>query len=57
LPALALLGISPLLVLFGHPMAQFADTVASQLMEPVAYITAVLGPDHAALLFESTGGL
>lgn len=57
LPALALLGISPLLVLFGHPMAQFADTVASQLMEPFEYITAVLGPDYAALLFESTGGL
>jgi hypothetical protein len=38
-------------------MAQFADIVASQLIEPFAYITAVLGPDHAALLFESTGGL
>jgi multicomponent K+:H+ antiporter subunit D len=57
LPALALISISPLLVLFGHPMAQFADTVASQLMEPFEYIAAVLGSDRAAQLFGSTGGL
>ena len=57
LPAAALLAISPLLVIFGKPMAQFADTVAAELVEPVLYIEAVLGHERAALLFAQTGGL
>ena len=57
LPAAALLGISPLLVIFGQPMARFADTVAAQLVEPVLYIEAVLGLERAALFFAHTGGL
>ncbi len=57
IPAFVLLGISPLLVFFGHPISQFAQTMAHQLMAPGPYIEAVLGTDVLTLFLQSTGGL
>ena len=57
LPALALLGISPLLVIFGHPIAAFAQAAARQLAYPAPYIEAVLGIDGLAVFLQSAGGL
>lgn len=56
LPVLLLLAISPLLVLFGGPISDFAYTVADQISNPVQYIEAVLGSDAAAMLLSSAGG-
>lgn len=55
MPALALVCISPLLVVFGHPIADFAHTVAQQVAVPVDYIEAVLGPEGLARFLESAG--
>ncbi|MFO7576847.1 MAG: monovalent cation/H+ antiporter subunit D [Pelovirga sp.] len=55
-PALLLLAISPLLVLFGGPLSDFAHAVAGQISNPVQYIEAVLGSDAVASLLASGGG-
>jgi len=55
LPALALVAISPLLVLFGGPFSNFAYAVAEQISQPVHYIEAVLGADAVAALLSAGG--
>lgn len=55
-PALALLTISPLLVLFGGPLSEFAYATADQITHPAQYVEAVLGLDNAILLLQSKGG-
>jgi len=55
-PALALLGISPLLVLLGGPISEFAYATADQITRPAQYVEAVLGLDNAVLLLQSKGG-
>ncbi len=57
IPALSLLCASPLMVLAGGPISEFSFTVADQVINPVQYIEAVLGPQQAALLFQPKGGL
>ncbi|MEY6432385.1 monovalent cation/H+ antiporter subunit D [Thioalkalicoccus limnaeus] len=42
-PAILLLSTSPLLVLFGGPMTEFAAATAAQMLDTSAYIEAVLG--------------
>ena len=39
---LGLLAISPLMVLFAHPVGQFTEAMATQLFETAGYINAVL---------------
>ncbi len=50
LPALIMLAASPLLVLLAAPLQRFANAAAGQLFDVRAYVTAVLGPDAAAML-------
>ncbi len=56
LPVLVLLAISPLLVLCGGPLSEFAAAVAEQISQPVQYVEAVLGGDAVALLLSAAGG-
>lgn len=56
IPVLILLSISPVLVLFGGPLSDFAYAVADQVSHPVQYIEAVLGRDAVAALLSSAGG-
>lgn len=56
LPAAALLGISPLLVIFGGPIAEFAFAAADHVVNPVHYIEAVFGPDRSLPLLFPPGG-
>lgn len=56
IPALALLGISPLLVIFGGPLSEFALATAEQLMNPAEYVAAVMGTEAAAQIDAVTGG-
>jgi multicomponent K+:H+ antiporter subunit D len=56
LPAVALLGISPLLVVFGGQIAEFAFAAADHVVNPVHYIEAVLGPDRSLPLLFPLGG-
>jgi multicomponent K+:H+ antiporter subunit D len=55
-PAMVLLGISPLLVLFGGAVTEFALDAADQVINPVHYIEAVLGPDRSIPLLYPSGG-
>jgi len=55
-PAAALLAISPLLVLFGSMITEFAFAAADHVINPVHYIEAVLGPDRSLPLLLSSGG-
>jgi len=55
LPVLALLAISPILVLFGGPLSDFGYAVAAQITQPVYYIEAVLGSDAVAALLSAGG--
>lgn len=55
-PALTLLSISPLLVLLGGPISEFAYATADQITRPAQYVEAVLGLDNAVLLLQSKGG-
>ena len=54
-PALALLAISPVLVLFGGPLSDFGYAVAAQVSQPIHYIEAVLGSDAVAALLSAGG--
>lgn len=54
-PAMALLAISPLLVVFGGPIMEFAFAAADHVVNPVHYIEAVLGPDRSLPLLLSGG--
>jgi multicomponent K+:H+ antiporter subunit D len=55
-PAAFLLGISPLLVFFGGQITEFAFDAADQVINPVHYIEAVLGPDRSLPLMYPFGG-
>ena len=55
-PAAVLLGISPLLVVFGGAITDFAFSAADQVINPVHYIEAVLGPDRSLPLLYPSGG-
>lgn len=55
-PAAALLGISPLLVVFGGVISEFAFAAADHVINPVHYIEAVLGPEKSFPLMLSSGG-
>jgi multicomponent K+:H+ antiporter subunit D len=55
-PAVFLLGISPLLVLFGGMITEFAFAAADHVINPVHYIEAVLGPDRSLPLLYPFGG-
>lgn len=55
-PAVVLLGISPLLVVFGGAITEFAFAAADQVINPVHYIEAVLGPDRSLPLLYPSGG-
>jgi multicomponent K+:H+ antiporter subunit D len=56
-PAAVLLGISPLLVLFGNVITEFAFAAADHVINPVHYIEAVLGPDRSLpLLYPYASG-
>jgi multicomponent K+:H+ antiporter subunit D len=55
-PAVLLLGISPLLVIFGGVITEFAFAAADHVINPVHYIEAVLGPDRSFPLLLSSGG-
>lgn len=46
LPIIALLACSPLLVLLGKPVTQFADATAGQLIQPDRYIEQILGKNY-----------
>jgi multicomponent K+:H+ antiporter subunit D len=54
-PAAALLGISPLLVIFGGVITEFAFAAADHVINPVHYIEAVLGPDRSLPLLYPSG--
>jgi multicomponent K+:H+ antiporter subunit D len=56
LPAVALLCTSPLLVVFGGPITEFAFAAADHVVNPVHYIEAVLGPDRSLPLLYPFGG-
>lgn len=43
---IALLACSPLLVLLGKPVTQFADATAGQLIQPDRYMEQILGKDY-----------
>lgn len=45
LPTLGLIAVSPLLVILALPVTEFAQSTARQLLDPNAYIGAVLGAD------------
>ncbi|UCZ57858.1 monovalent cation/H+ antiporter subunit D [Desulfurispirillum indicum] len=49
-PALALIAISPLLVMFAGPLSEFATAASQQITTPTEYIRAVLGSDVVALM-------
>ncbi len=53
LPAAALIGSSPLLVIFGGPLTDLAAATAGQVLNPDRYVEAVLG---AATVRETVGG-
>jgi multicomponent K+:H+ antiporter subunit D len=55
-PAVILLAISPLLVVFGNPIMEFAFAAADHVVNPVHYIEAVLGPDRSLPLLSPSGG-
>jgi multicomponent K+:H+ antiporter subunit D len=55
-PAAVLLGISPLLVVFGGVITEFAFAAADHVINPVHYIEAVLGPEKSLPLLLSSGG-
>jgi multicomponent K+:H+ antiporter subunit D len=55
-PAAVLLCISPLLVLFGDVITEFAFAAADHVINPVHYIEAVLGPDRSLPLLYPFGG-
>ena len=55
-PAVVLLGISPLLVIFGGVITEFAFAAADHVINPVHYIEAVLGPDRSLPLLRAFGG-
>jgi multicomponent K+:H+ antiporter subunit D len=55
-PAVLLLGISPLLVIFGGVITEFAFAAADHVINPVHYIEAVLGPDRSLPLLYPFGG-
>ncbi len=52
----ALLCTSPLLVVFGGPITEFAFAAADHVINPVHYIEAVLGPDRSLPLLYPFGG-
>lgn len=53
---IALLGFSPLLVIWGEPVVQFAQATAHQLTQPAGYIDTVLGDAYLHDLRIRTGG-
>lgn len=55
-PAVGLLCTSPLLVVFGGQISEFAFAAADHVINPVHYIEAVLGPDRSLLLLYPLGG-
>ncbi len=55
-PALALLCISPILILLGGPISNFALSAADQITQPRQYIEAVLGPEISFQINPSKGG-
>ncbi|MCA1795644.1 MAG: monovalent cation/H+ antiporter subunit D, partial [Desulfobacteraceae bacterium] len=55
-PAALLLVISPLLVIFGGMITEFAFAAADHVINPVHYIEAVLGPDRSLPLLYPFGG-
>lgn len=55
-PVIALMGCSPLLVLWGELAVQFAHATADQLVHPAAYLESVLGGASLQALRPLTGG-